>query len=89
MKKQLIRVSPLQTGKVAAALYFIMSLPLLLLMMVPAGMAGNGFAGLGWMLLCMPVLYAIFGFIFTVFGAWIYNLVAARIGGIEYTSVEV
>jgi hypothetical protein len=31
----------------------------------------------------LPFLYAFFGFISGVIGAWIYNLVAGWIGGIE------
>lgn len=37
------------------------------------------------MLILMPILYLIFGFLCAAFGAWVYNLVAARIGGVEFT----
>lgn len=40
------------------------------------------------MLFAMPFIYLIFGFIFTALGAWVYNLVAGWVGGIEYTSNE-
>jgi hypothetical protein len=30
-----------------------------------------------------PLLYGLFGFIITLIAAWIYNIVAARTGGIE------
>ena len=30
-----------------------------------------------------PLLYALLGFVFGALSAWIYNLVAARLGGIE------
>lgn len=43
--------------------------------------------GIG-LLVAMPFLYLIFGFIFTAIGAWVYNLVAKWVGGIEYTSIE-
>jgi hypothetical protein len=33
----------------------------------------------------LPIFYALFGFLFTLFGAWMYNLIASRIGGIEVT----
>jgi hypothetical protein len=29
------------------------------------------------------------GFVFTLFGAWVYNVIAARIGGFEFTTAEV
>jgi len=37
----------------------------------------------------MPVLYTAIGFVFTFVGAWIYNCVAERIGGIEFETAPV
>jgi hypothetical protein len=34
--------------------------------------------------LAVPVIYAIFGFIFTVLFCWIYSTVAKFVGGIEF-----
>lgn len=90
MKKQIVRVSVLQSAKVAAALYLIISIPMCLLMLIPA-MMGTGLGG-GFsvaMLIVMPVMYTVFGFIFTLVAAWVYNLVAAQVGGFEFTTVEV
>ena len=61
----------------------------LLLMAVPMVFGAgnlNPVLGIG-MLVAMPFLYALVGFLFTLLGAWVYNLVAAQTGGIEYTSV--
>lgn len=90
MKKQIVRVSVLQSAKVAAALYLVISIPMCLLMLIPA-MMGKGFGGGVSVvtLIVMPVMYTVFGFIFTLIGAWIYNLVAAQVGGFEFTTVEV
>ena len=41
------------------------------------------------MLVLMPLLYTLIGFVFTLVGAWVYNVIAARIGGFEFTTVEV
>lgn len=91
MKKQIVRVSVLQSAKVAAALYLVISIPMCLIMLIPMMMApvpaAKGFS-LG-MLILMPVMYTVLGFIFTVFGAWVYNLVASYVGGFEFTTVEV
>jgi hypothetical protein len=38
--------------------------------------------GIGFVLV-MPILYAAFGFLFGAFGAFVYNLVAGWIGGVE------
>ena len=87
MKKQIIRISPFQTAKLMAALYFVMSVPFALLMLAMPFPAGSGMSG--WMMIVLPVFYLIFGFIFSIIAAWIYNLVAGQVGGIEFTTVEV
>ncbi len=90
MKKQVISVSILQNAKVMAALYLVISLPFTLLMIIPALMGQGQGAGFSLtMLVLMPLLYTLIGFVFTLVGAWVYNLVAARIGGFEFTTVEV
>lgn len=90
MKKQIIRVSPIQTAKVAALMYFLLSIPMLVFMLISfafAPMPSPGF-GFGFMIL-FPVLYLVFGFIFTAIAAWVYNLAAGWVGGVEYTSITV
>jgi hypothetical protein len=90
MKKQIVRVSILQSAKVAAALYLVISIPLCLLMLIPAMLGGGAIPGFSVvMLIAMPVLYTVFGFLFTLVGAWVYNLVASQVGGFEFTTVEV
>lgn len=88
MKKQIVQVSILQSAKVMAALYFVISIPFALLMMIPAMLSPTPSIGIG-MLIMMPIFYTIFGFLFSLLGAWIYNLVAARIGGFEFQTMEV
>jgi flagellar biosynthesis protein FliQ len=83
MKTQIVHISKLQTSKVMAVLYLVISIPLVLLMVLPMLMAHQPvqWGALWW----MPLLYAVFGFIFTFLGCWIYNGVAGWIGGIEFT----
>lgn len=88
MKKQVVHVSVLQSSKVMAVLYLVLSLPMVLIMAIPTMIAGGEGISLA-MLIFAPILYTIFGFIFTALGAWICNLVAARIGGFEFTTTEV
>ena len=87
MKKQIVNVSIIQSAKVMAVLYLLLSLPMVLLMAIPAALSDEKIP-LG-MFIFMPIAYTVFGFLFTVLGAWLYNLVAARIGGFEFTTVEV
>jgi len=88
MKKQVVSVSILQNAKVMAALYLVLSIPFTLLMIIPA-LVGQGAGVSVAMLILMPVLYTLMGFVFTLVGAWVYNVVAARVGGFEFTTVEV
>ncbi|HEY0562816.1 MAG TPA: hypothetical protein VGD04_05780 [Methylophilus sp.] len=87
MKKQNSNISPVQTAKVFAVVYFIMSLPIVGFMAISFAFAPTPRAPMG-LLLALPFIYLIFGFIFTAIGAWVYNLVAGWVGGIEYTSNE-
>jgi preprotein translocase subunit SecY len=92
MKKQLVRISLLQSAKVAAALYFVISLPFAAIFALFAAMMPSGVRGMGGgmsVIIIMPICYAIFGFLFSLLGGWIYNVVASMIGGIEFTTEEV
>jgi hypothetical protein len=88
MKKQIVRVSVVQTAKFAACAYFVMSLPLLLIMMMAAPLLPFGKVGLG-MVLLLPVLYALLAFLMAVIGGGLYNLVARFVGGIEFVTKDV
>jgi hypothetical protein len=85
MKTHIVRVSVLQSAKVMAVLYFAMSIPLVLLISIPALLAKQAGAGL-FMLVLVPVVYMVVGFLFSLLGAWIYNLIAASIGGFEFVA---
>lgn len=54
--------------------------------LVGAGHAGMGMMGVGMgvgMMIFLPIMYGVFGFIAGVIGAAVYNLVASIVGGIE------
>lgn len=87
MKKQIINISPVQTAKVFALLYFLMSLPLVGFMAISFSFSPAPKPALGF-LIFFPFLYLILGFIFTALGSWVYNIVAKWVGGIEYTSIS-
>jgi hypothetical protein len=88
MKKQILSVSILHNAKLMAAIYFVISLPLVVMMAIPVVM-NEGIGGSLVAMILMPVLYTAFGFVFTLFGAWVYNGIAARIGGFEFTTSDI
>lgn len=78
----------LQTAKVAAIIYALVSLVIIM----PFAMIGTmlseeffpEFADLGVAAIIMiPVMYGIIGFIFTAISCLVYNLIASFTGGIE------
>lgn len=85
---QITRFGVGQTAKVCAALYFVISLIVVVPIALFMAVAGSGaemplpFGG-GWIfLLVLPFLYAIVGFFAVALACLLYNLVASRVGGI-------
>jgi hypothetical protein len=83
-------VGVLSLAKIMGAVYAILGLlfmPFFLLMgaMVPTQNGSNPFGVVGglFMGLFAPVFYGVFGFIFGALGAFLYNLMAKWLGGIE------
>lgn len=79
-----------QTAKVSAIIYTVCSavilIPIGLMMSMfggNSGVSGVFPLGGGVFFLVLPLIYGIFGFIFTAIGCAVYNLVAKWTGGIE------
>ena len=96
MTKRLKKIAPLQLGKMLAVTYGLLSLvfvPFFLLFsaiasMVPKVEGGPPMLpmmvgmGVGFLIIA-PIVYTVIGFVTGVIGAFVYNLVAGWIGGIE------
>jgi hypothetical protein len=83
MGKRIKRIAPVQLGKLLAVIYALFSLifvPIFLIISLSSPQ-GKG-PGLLFSII-MPVIYIIFGFVGGVIGAFIYNLSAKWVGGIE------
>jgi hypothetical protein len=84
VKKQLIRISILQSSKIMTALYVLMGF-IYTLIGIPMIIFGDGqLRMIGIIYLLMPVIMGIIGFIFFVIFAAIYNLLAQWLGGFEF-----
>ena len=88
MKKQIERVSVMQNAKMVAVLYLVLSVPALAIFYGFAAMTGQGALSVVAMVV-FPLAYGVSGFVTTLIGAWLYNLVASLVGGFEFTTKEV
>jgi hypothetical protein len=71
-------------------LYLFISLPMAAFMFLFASKLPGTGPGLSiGAMIAMPVLYALFGFLFALAGAWLYNVAASMVGGFEFTTAEV
>ncbi len=87
MKQQIVRFSPHQNAKVVAilmaigSLIFLLPIFVLMALKAPAGVQPPMF-----MLIIMPVIYLIIGYISVVILSAVYNFLYKHIGGIEFES---
>jgi hypothetical protein len=88
MIKRLTRISPWQSAKTLAAVYFAMGLviaiPVGLVMSAIPATPGHPKPGLAF-ILCLPFLYGLAALVFVPLACWFYNLGAQWLGGIEVT----
>ena len=84
MRQQLARISVHQTAKVVAIVYALLGLLVAPLFILGSLFDPDETMSL-WLALVLPVLYGVFGYIFTAIGCALYNAIASRFGGIEFT----
>jgi len=90
------RVGPVSCAKISGVLYAVMGFFLgafFSLIALAGGMASQttgstGFGAFGAIMgvgaiLLLPIFYGVAGFVFTLIGAWLYNVFAGLVGGIE------
>ncbi len=83
MKKQVIRISILQSSKIMTALYVLTGF-LYTLIGIPMIIFGNSqIRMMGILYLLGPIFAGVFGFVFFVIVAALYNLLASWLGGFE------
>jgi hypothetical protein len=87
------RIGPVSCAKIAGTLYAIIGLffgGIFSLVALAGGFASNtsGAAGVGEIvgvgaIAIFPILYGGLGFVTSLIGAWLYNVLAGMVGGIE------
>jgi prepilin signal peptidase PulO-like enzyme (type II secretory pathway) len=83
MKKQVVRISVLQSSKIVTALYVIFGFLYTLIGILMLIFGGEGSRLIAIIYILMPVILAILGFIFFVIFSALYNFLAKYLGGIE------
>ena len=88
MKKQIVRISPLQTSKIVALCYLVPTI-----IFVPIGLGillfGSKDRWSGALFCAAPAIYAALAFVLFLIGSFIYNFIAKRFGGIEVTVADI
>ena len=93
MKVRIERISVLPTSIVLAAVYLVIGIVFGLIGVLGGGIFGALFGGemssfgLGsiGIMIGMPIVYAVIGFIVTAVFCFLYNIAAGLVGGIELT----
>ena len=90
--KRLTRIAPLQAGIVLGVFYGVLSViavPFLALTAMSAIKANTPIAAVGVLIVIgLPLIYAVCGFIGGVIAAFLYNLIAKFTGGLEFETRE-
>lgn len=88
MRRQITRVSVGQTSMVIASLYFVVAVVIAVIAFIAVSVTGvNNFSPL--LILLFPIIYGIVIWLVFALMLSVYNMVAARIGGVEFESVDV
>ena len=88
MRRQITHVSVGQTSKVIASLYFVVAVVIAVIAFIAVSVTGaNNFSPL--LILLFPIIYGVVIWLVFALMLSVYNMVAARIGGVEFESVDV
>ena len=83
MKKQLTRISILQSSKTVTALYVLLGFIYTLIGIPMLMFGGEQLKVMAIIYIAMPIVMTILGFVFFAIFAALYNLIARWLGGIE------
>jgi len=88
MRRQITRISVGQTSRVIASVYFVVAVVIAIIYFVAISATGkNTFNPL--LILLFPIIYGVIIWLVFACMLWVYNQIAARIGGVEFEAVDV
>ena len=88
MRRQITRVSVGQTSKVIASIYFVVAVVIAIIAFITVSATGST-AYSPMLILLFPVIYGIIIWLVFALMLSVYNMIAARLGGVEFESVDV
>jgi hypothetical protein len=84
MKQQITRISVLQSSKIMTALYVLLGFVYTFIGILMIVFGGPSMKIAGIVYCFMPVILGIFGFLGIALCAVVYNLLASKLGGVEF-----
>ena len=84
MIRQITRISIGQTSKVVALFYFVVALIVVVVYTVAMRGGGENVFVSPFILFLFPVIYGLILFVLSAAMFWIYNQIAAKVGGVEF-----
>jgi hypothetical protein len=88
MKKQITRISVIQSSKIVTAIYFLFSFLYTLVGIPLLIFGGDHMRVMAIIYIAMPIFMAILGFLFFALFCLVYNLIAKWLGGFEFEVTE-
>jgi hypothetical protein len=83
MTRTILRIEPKSVGRLFGAMYFVLGLllaPFFVISMIFSKQSGAGVLGI--FAVGTPFVYGAMGYFGSSFFAWVYNILAARLGGL-------
>lgn len=90
--KQIIRIDMMSLAKIMCVLHAIVGVVIAIIFLIGASVSPNkeqGFSAALMMIVILPLLNAAIGFTTGCFLAWLYNILAGRLGGIKVETAEI
>ena len=84
MVHRLSRIAVGQTAKVAGLVYGLLGILLLPFFLIPAFLGAEDAGFPAALALVLPIVYGVFGYIFTALRCALYNWVARKVGGVAF-----
>jgi len=85
------RITPSSVGRIFGAMYLAIGIVFGIVVLIPVlfGSSGSVALAIGVVVaLLIPIFYGAIGYVAGLFSAWLYNVIAKKVGGIEIETEE-